>query len=103
MAVGAKGTALLYGLTAICSLSDQAIKIWVTQGLEQGRLSHDGYAWADPEGELLDPLPGKSQVILYFLTNTGMTPHPSREAIGPSVSDCFSPSEVRTSFCETRS
>ena len=41
MAMCAKGryTAFLYVPIAICSLSERAIKRWVTQELEQGRLS----------------------------------------------------------------
>ena len=43
------------------------------------------------------PPPGKSEVAIGFLRNSGMD-HP-REAIGPQGSNCFS-SEVHTALCE---
>ena len=60
--------------------------------------------WADPEGRGQgggggpNP-PGKSQVALCILRNTGMgTP---REAVGPILSNCFS-REVPTAVGEIR-
>ena len=44
----------------------------------------------------LDPTPGKSQVVICILRNTGT--EPPREAIGPLGSNCFS-REVRTALC----
>ena len=45
-------------------------------------------------GPGLNPTPGKSQVVIGFLRNTGTDPH--REAIGP-----FSRA-AHTAFCEIR-
>ena len=56
-------------------------------------------AWADPEKgqEVQTPPPGKSQVAIGFLRNSGTYTH--RKAIGPIVSNCFS-GEVQTALYE---
>ena len=64
MAMGAEATALLYGLTAMCSLSEQALNRWVTQELELGRLSMATHGRI-PRGAVLHPSLVNNVVVCF--------------------------------------